>query len=76
MKTYIIRYQTRRKGSTTMRQGDWQDKEMCVVAGENAMEAWVAVIMDLRGMDYRLRSISVDRHVDLIATTSLRCQES
>jgi hypothetical protein len=67
MKVYIVKYQTRRKGNVSMRQGDWQDREMCVVAGENAISAWAEVIMSLRGVDYHLTSITVDRQVDLIA---------
>jgi len=76
MVAYIVKYQTRRKGSVTMRQGNWQDKEKCVVAGDNAMEAWVEVIMNLRGVDYHLTSIAVDRRVNLISTTILERRES
>jgi hypothetical protein len=76
MIAYAVRYQTRRKGNVSMGPGDWQDKEMCVVAGENAIDAWFDITATLVGVDYRLTSISVDRHIDLVSRTSLRCQES
>jgi len=67
MISYRVTYQIRRKASLSVPQGDWQDKESVVVAGEDAMEAICKTVEDNSGYDFRLKEIKVNGRVDMIA---------
>lgn len=67
MTAYRIKYQTRRKGGVAIWKGDWQDKEMIAVAGEDAREIIDGLVDTLRGHDFRLRGIEVIVRVDIMA---------
>ncbi len=70
MISYRVIYQTRRKESISTWQGDWQDEEIVVVAGEDAMEAIddvVKVASILLGKDFRLRGVEIIGQVDIVS---------
>ena len=68
MTVYLIRYQTRRKYIyASVPQGEWQDKEIRVVAGEDAREALNEILGTFKGFDFRLRGIEVCGRIDMIA---------
>ncbi len=67
MIVYLIRYQTRRREAVSIPQGDWQDKEVRVVAGEDAREALNELVGTIENIDFRLRGIEVCGRVDMIA---------
>jgi len=52
MIAYRITYQTRRKTGISTHQGDWQDKEDVVVAGDDAREAVNEIVDSLSGHDF------------------------
>ncbi|KKN91214.1 hypothetical protein LCGC14_0220820 [marine sediment metagenome] len=68
MTSYLIKYQTRRKHRcASIPQGEWQDKEIRVVAGEDAREALDEILGTFKGFDFRLRGIEVCGQIDVIA---------
>lgn len=75
MISYKIKYQTRRRESVSIWQGDWQDKEIVVVAGEDAREAVddvVKVANILLGKDFRLRGVEIIGQVDIIVCLGIK----
>ncbi len=67
MTAYLIKYQIRRRGGISIHQGDWQDKEVMVVAGDDARRALDEVVNAVQDQDFRLREIKVCMQVDMIA---------
>lgn len=70
MTSYRIRYKIRRRSDeASIGQGEWQDKEVRVVAGEDARKAVAAIYDTTEGHDFCLREIKVIGEVDIIAQT-------
>lgn len=67
MTSYLVTYQVRRKGDVGIPQGDWIDREMIVIAGDDAREAINETIDNSTNHDFRLREIKVNGRVDVIA---------
>lgn len=67
MTSYLVTYQVRRKGGVGIPQGDWIDREMIVIAGDDAREAINETIDNNTNHDFRLREIKVNGRVDVIA---------
>lgn len=67
MISYKIKYQTRRRETVSAWRGDWQDKEIVVVAGDDAIEAINEVARVVLGKDFRLRGVEIVGHVDIIS---------
>lgn len=67
MTSYLVRYQTRRRAVPSIYQGNWQDKEDVVVAGDDAREAVDAIIDSISGHDFRLMGVEKKGMVSVIA---------
>jgi hypothetical protein len=67
MTAYRITYQTRRRAGLSIHQGDWQNRENVVVAGDDARDAIDEIINGLGGYDFRLQSVEVTGQVTAIA---------
>jgi len=52
MTAYRITYQTHRKAGLSTYQGDWQDREGVVVAGDDARGAVDEIVDSLSGHDF------------------------
>ena len=83
MTSYRVTYQTRRKAGVSTYQGDWQDKEGIVVAGDDAREAVDEIVDGLSGHDFRLKSVeatgqvlAIARSLSAVARTSPTDRES
>ena len=67
MTIYLIKYQIRYRDMVSIPQGEWQDKEVRVVAGDDARDAVSEVIDTVAGQDFRLKEIKVCGQIDIIA---------
>ncbi len=67
MTAYLIRYQIRRRGIISIPQGDWQDKEEIVVAGDDGRDAVNEIVGSLQGRDFLLKEIEIIGQVTKIA---------
>lgn len=69
MISYRVKYQVRRKDGLSTPQGEWQDKEEVVVAGEDAREAINAVMHNVPNHHncFRLIGVKVKGKIDVIA---------
>lgn len=68
----MVRYQIRRKSKLAgIGKGEWQDKEVVVLAGDDAIEA-VDEVVDNPGLEFRLKQVNVWGHVDVIARKLLK----
>lgn len=66
MTSYRVTYQIRRREGVSISQGDWQDKEVIVVAGDDAMDAIWEVQNAVVDHDFRLRTVEVRERIDII----------
>ncbi len=66
MTLYLIKYQTRREEGISILQGDWQDKEMTIVADDDARDAVEVAVNVATNCDFRLKGIEVCGQVDAI----------
>ncbi len=68
MTSYRVKYQTRRKSKLAgIGQGEWQDKEVIVLAGEDAKEAIDEIVDIDPGLESRLKKVDAWGRVDVIA---------
>lgn len=67
MTVYQIKYQTRSKEGLSIPQGEWQDKEEFIVAGDDAREAVDEVVRTIRNHDFRLIEVKSSGCVHRIA---------
>lgn len=68
MTSCMIRYQTRRKNKLAgIGQGEWQDKEVVVLAGDDAIEAVDAMADIDPDLEFRLKRVVKWGYVDIIA---------
>ena len=67
MTSYLIKYQTLRKDDmANTRQNEWQDKEMTVVANNDAMDA-IEVVRNINiDREFRLKEVEISGQVDVI----------
>lgn len=68
MTIYLIRYQIRYRSMVSIPQGEWQDKEMRVVAGDDARDAIDEVMNTVVDQDFRLKEIEVCGQIDIVTT--------
>lgn len=66
MISYRVMYQIRRREGVSISRGDWQDKEMRVVAGKDARDAVREVERVVHNNDFRLKSIEVLGQIDRV----------
>lgn len=67
MTSYRVMYQTRRQASSGISPGEWRDKEMVIVAGDDAMDAIAFVLEKYSRFDIRIKGVKVVGQVDAIA---------
>ena len=66
MTTYQIKYQTRIKANVSIRQGEWQDEEEFIIAGDDAREAIYEVERTTYDHDFRLIEVRPFGHIERI----------
>lgn len=83
MTSYLVMYQIRRKRGVSISQGDWQDKEDVVIAGDDAREAVDEIVYGLSDHDFLLKGVkmmgqvtAISRSLGLVARTKPIDRES
>lgn len=65
--SYKIIFQIRRKGNISIWQGDWQDKEVVILGGDDATEIVNEMATTFPHHDFRLKGVEIIGQVDAIS---------
>lgn len=67
MTSYKIIFQIRRKESVAIHQGDWQDKEIIILGGDDATEIVNEMVTTFPYHDFRLKEVRICGKVDALS---------